>query len=160
LAKAGALRLRLPLDLERLAMDRGCDYYERELPPRVPPLGEVGFSNAELAIALIAASRPPKARDIRLAAALLGSTGVRAEEVATLAVEENCAEIVCHIANCGHRFEPDNPFWTSVLSLLPDVEVEATGLPHPTRFVEMTGLDRGKVGISTRWIRPRARVPA
>ncbi len=87
LDKARALGLRLPLDLERLAIARGCDYYERELSPRVPPLGEVAFSNAELAIALIMASRPPKAREIRLAAALLGSSGVRAEEVATLAVE-------------------------------------------------------------------------
>lgn len=159
-AKAQRLGLRLPVDLERLAIARGCDYYERELPPRIPPLGEVALSNAELAIALIAASRSPNAREIRLAAALLGAPGVSADEVATLAIEEKCADVVCHIANSGHRFESNNPFWTAVLALLPNVQVDADKLPHPTRFVEMTGIDRGRVGRFTRWIRPRARVPA
>jgi hypothetical protein len=32
--------------------------------------------------------------------------------------------------------------------------------PHPTRFVEMTGIDRGKGGLFTRWIRPRQRLAA
>lgn len=83
LDKARRLGLSLPLDLERLAVMRGCDYYERDLGPRIPPLGE------------------------------------------------------------------------ALLDLLPDVKVDTDRLPHPTRFVEMTGIDRGKVGVFTRWIRPR-----
>lgn len=158
--KAEELGLSLPLDLERLALMRGCDYYDRELPSRVPPLSEVPLSNAELAIALIVPSLHPTAREIRLAAALLGAADVHADEVAGLAVRENCAPIVKHIALCGRRFESNNPFWQSLLDRLPDVWIESGKLPHPTRFVEMTGIDRGKVGLFTRWIRPRQPVAA
>ncbi len=100
----------MPLDLERLALPRGCEYYARELSPRIPPLDEVALSNAELAIALIVPSLAPTAREIRLAAALLDEPEIRAEEVAALAVEERCAEVVRHIALCGRRFEPENSF--------------------------------------------------
>ena len=154
LDKVRRLGLSLPLDLERLAVMRGCDYYDRDLGPRLPPLGEVPLSNTELAIALIVPSLPPAAREIRLAAALLGTRDVRADEVAALAVQENCAEVVRHIALCGRRFEPENSFWQTLLTRLPNVEADADRLPHPTRFVEMTGIDRGKVGVFTRWIRP------
>jgi len=160
LHKARSLHLQLPLDLERLAINRGCDYYERDLGPRIPPLGPVPLSNAELAIALIVPSLHPDARQIRLAAALLGSPEITVDEVATLATEENCASIVGYIAACGMRFEPQNPFWRSLAELLPDIKIAADEMPHPSRFIEMTGIDRGRVGTFTRWIRPRARVTA
>ena len=88
---------------------------------------------------------------------MLGGPEVPAEEEASLAVQENCAVVVRHIANCGRGFEPENPFWSSLLARLPDVPVDPDRLPHPTRFVEMTGIDRGRVGLQTRWIRPRRR---
>jgi hypothetical protein len=160
LRKMRKLGLSLSLDLERLALMRGCDYYSRNLGPRLPPLGEVPLSNTELAIALIIPSLHPTAREIRLAAALLGAADVEANEAAALAVQENCAEIVRHIALCGRRFEPENLFWQTLLTQLPNVKVDADKLPHPTRFVEMTGIDRGKVGVFTRWIRPRQFVAA
>jgi len=155
LDKVRRLGLTSPLDLERLAVMRGCDYYGRDLGTRQPPLGEVPLSNAELAIAIIVPPLGPAAREVRLAAALLGAPDVRADEAAALAVQENCAEIVRHIALCGRRFEPENSFWPALLARLPNVRVDADRLPHPTRFVEMTGIDRGKVGVFTRWIRPR-----
>lgn len=154
LQKARRLGLSLPLDLERLAVARGCRYYERDLPPRIPPLGESPLSNGELAIALVVPSLHPSAREIRLAAALLGAADTQTEEVASLTKQEGCEEIVRHIALSGRQFEPDNPFWGELLDLLPNVQVNRDRLPHPTRFVEMTGIDRGKVGIFTRWIRP------
>jgi hypothetical protein len=160
LEKVRRLGLLLPLDLERLAVMRGCDYYGRDLGPRLPPLEEVPLSNTELAIALIVPSLSPAAREIRLAAALLGSLDVRADEVAALAVQENCAAVVRHIALCGARFEPENSFWTTLLKRLPNVKIDTGRMPHPTRFVEMTGIDRGKVGLFTRWIRPRQPVGA
>jgi hypothetical protein len=160
LEKARRLGLSLPLDLERLAIMRGCDYYGRDLGSRIPPLVEVPLSNTELAIALIAPSLRPTTREIRLAAALLGGRDVRAEEVAALAIQENCVGIVRHIAACGCRFEPENFFWQTLLNRLPDVEMDIDKLPHPTRFVEMTGIDRGKVGVFTRWIRPRQPIVA
>jgi hypothetical protein len=160
LDKVRRLGLSLPLDLERLAVMRGCDYYDRDFGPRVPPLDEVPLTTTELAIALIVPSLPPTAREIRLAAALLGAPDVQADEAAALAVQENCAAVVRHIALCGRRFEPENSFWKSLLARLPNVRMDADRLPHPTRFVEMTGIDRGKVGLSTRWIRPRRPIAA
>ena len=155
LDKTRRLGLQLPLDLERLALLRGCDYYARDLGPQVSPQAEVPLSTAELAVALIAPSLAPGAREIRLAAALLGGPDVTPEEVAALAVQEHGADIVSYIAQCGRRFEPENPFWSSLLSRLPDRPIDPARLPHPTRFVEMTGIDRGRVGLQTRWIRPR-----
>jgi hypothetical protein len=160
LDKVRRLGLSSPLDLERLAVMRGCDYYARDLGPRGPPLGEVPLSDVELAIALIIPSLRPTAREIRLAAALLGGLHVQEDEVAALAVQENCADIVRYIALCGRRFEPENPFWQTLLTHLPNIQIEDGRLPHPTRFVEMTGIDRGKVGFFTRWIRPRRLVAA
>jgi hypothetical protein len=123
--------------------------------PRVPPLGKVPLSDAEIAIALISPCLHPSAREIRLAAALLGAPNLQATEVVTPAVQENCANIVRYVALCVRRFEPANPFWQVLLDLLPNVDIDADTLPHATRFVEMTGIDRGKVGVFTRWIRPR-----
>ena len=158
--KVQRLGLSLPLDLERLAVMRGCDYYDRDLGPRIPPLGEVPLSNTELAIALIVPSLRPSAREIRLAAALLGAPDVRADDAAALAVQENCADVVRYIGLCGRRFEPENSSWQTLLDRLPDTKIDADRLPHPTRFVEMTGIDRGRVGVFTRWIRPRQPVAA
>lgn len=160
LRKARRHGLSLPLDLERLAVMRGCDYYERDLGLRIPPLAEVPVSNAELAIALIVPALRPTAREIRLAAALLGSPDLDPHKVSTLAVSEGCVEIARYIALCGHRVEPENSFWRALLDYLPEVKVDADTLPHPTRFVEMTGIDRGKVGLSMRWIRPRQTLAA
>lgn len=160
LEKAARLGLRPPTDLERLAVMRGCDYYERELEPRNPPLAEVQFSNAELALALLVPALVPTAREIRLAAALLGTQGLNSIEVSQLAIDEDCAAVVRYIAQCGQRYEPENHFWPALLDELPTEPVDVAQFPHPTRFVEMTGIDRGKVGVSTRWIRPRAQALA
>ena len=158
LGKARELGLSVPLDLERLAIARGCGYYERDQGPVTCTCQSVPLSNAELAIALVAPSLQPAARQIRLAAALLGAADESAVDVATLAVDENCVGVVRYIASCGNRFEPRNPFWTDLLNALPETEIDRDRLPHPTRFVEMTGIDRSKVGTSTRWIRARSQV--
>ena len=160
LEQAARLGLQLPTDLERLAVLRGCSYYERDLGVRVPPLAEVALSNAELAVALVLPSLSPGAREIRLAAALLGTPGLEANQVVRLAREENCVAVIRYIAQCGQSFEPENQFWGDLLAELPAVPVDADQFPHPTRFVEMTGIDRGKVGVSKRWIRPQIPVAA
>jgi hypothetical protein len=160
LKRAVALGLQLPLDLERIAIERGCDYYQREIGPRAVPLGRVPISNAELAVALVSPFLYPTLREIRLAAAVLGAQDVQSEEVAMLAVQEQCAGLIRYIAVCGHGYEPENPLWNSLLTLLPDSDSQPEVLPHPTRFVEMTGIDRGKIGVFTRWIRPRGRAAA
>ena len=80
-------------------------------------------------------------------------------KVAALADAENCAGLVRYIAACGRRYEPENAFWRDLLNSIPETEMDVDQLPHPTRFVEMTGIDRGKVGNFTRWIRARPSEP-
>jgi len=155
LEKAAHLGLQLPTDLERLAISRGCVYYERDLGVRVPPLSASPFSNAELAVALVIPSLSPGAREIRLAAALLGTPGLEVAQVVQLSREENCEAVIRYIAQCGQHFEAENRFWAGLLAELPVVAADVNGYPHPTRFVEMTGIDRGKVGVSQHWIRPQ-----
>jgi hypothetical protein len=152
--------LSVPLDLERLALARGCGSYERDLGAFARTVEGLPLSNAELAIALLAPSAQPTSRQIRLAAAPLRAVHESAADVATLAVDENCAGIVRYIALCGSRFEPGNPFWTDLLIALPETVIDRDHLPHPTRFVEMTGIDRGKVGTITRWIPARSQAAA
>jgi hypothetical protein len=68
----------------------------------------------------------------------------------------NCVGLVYGIACCGSRFKPENAFWTDLFNALPETEIDRDHLPHPSRIVEMTGIDRGKIAISTRWIRARS----
>ncbi len=160
LSKARSFGLDIPEDLERLAIQRGCDYYARDFRADSKPISGIELSNSEIAIALIANGSRPKARQIRLAAAMLGAQDVNAEEIVRMAEQENCAHVLRYIATCGRKFEPENPFWSKLLRLLPDMQFDRDALPHPTRFVEMTGIDRQKIGTQVRWIRPRLLVPA
>ena len=77
-------------------------------------------------------------------------------EVAALAQSEHCADLVRFIADCGHNIEPDVAFWKSLQLALAGVTYDATTMPHPTRFIEMTGINRGSTAIQKRWVRPIA----
>jgi hypothetical protein len=139
LEKAERLGLELPADLERLAIARGCDYYQRDLGSRFPRLAEDLFSTVELAIALLVPALSPNARQIRLAAALLGTPGLQADDVARLAVRENCADVVRYVALCGQRFEPENSFWATLSGLLPDTKSELKGISASDPFCRDDG---------------------
>ncbi len=91
LSKAREVGLSVPLDLERLAMARGCGYYERDLGPLACTAEGVPLSNAELAIALLAPSPQPTARQIRLAAALLGAADESAADAQASSATSRCA---------------------------------------------------------------------
>jgi hypothetical protein len=166
LMKARRLGLTTPVDLERLAVSRGLRYYDShgdslkgEEAPTVPA-NEIDrkLSNEELAIALLAPSAPYSQQRLRMGAAMLAAEGNRLESIATLALRERCEAVVRHIALCGHEVEPENPFWDKLLDLLPASHFvpRPDALPHPTRFVAMTGITRNGVGNLRQWIRPRA----
>src|SRR5437868_11498826 len=97
--------------LERLAIQRGCDYYHNGEPLPIAAIGHTQFSNSELVIALLSPSLPASPRTIRLAAALVGGPDVSMDELAQLAKQEGCEGSLRYIAQCGHRFEPENSFW-------------------------------------------------
>jgi hypothetical protein len=62
-----------------------------------------------------------------------------------------------YIAEAARRFEPDNVFWNQLLDALPQEHTASQGvMPHPTRFVSMTGITRGGIRPPPIWIRPRS----
>jgi hypothetical protein len=156
LKKAERLGLRSPQLLEALGVARGCWHYRSPDISPVPPISESEFGNEELAVALLSPSLPYSPHTIRVGAAMLGATGNDIEAIARLAVSEQCVEVVNYIANAALRFEPDNPFWRRLLDLLPKTPPIQEGvMPHPTRFVSMTGMTRAGMHPITIWIRPR-----
>ncbi len=171
LVKARRLGFADAQDLERLAVSRGLRYYDGHGDSRIecnpsstsPQNGADGeLSNEELAIALLSPAAPYSQQRIRIGAAMLAADGNQPESLADLALRERTGSIVRYIAECGHDVEPENPFWDELLELLPagDSAPPAGILPHPTRFVAMTGITRAGVGTIKQWIRPRIQQPA
>lgn len=156
LHKAKGLGLGAP-ELERLAIERGCDYYGGD---NLPPLVWVSleqFSNAELAMALLNPALRYHPQTVRLGAAMLSADGNDPDEIARLAVMERCERVVRYVAEAGQKFEPHNPFWPGLLQRLPPGAPPRSGvLPHPTRFVAMTGFTRRGPETIVEWIRPTA----
>ena len=157
LAKARRLGLVSARELESLAVTRGCWHYRHPDLTPVPGVSESMFSDAELAIALLSPCWPYSPHSLRVGAAMLGASGNDPKSVARLAMAERCVPLVGYIARAGHQYEPDNDFWPRLLASLPDEPEPADGvMPHPTRFVSMTGLTRAGHQRITVWIRPRA----
>lgn len=171
LMKARRLGLPDPMDLERLAVSRGLRYYDshgdslksRDSPSTVPEDKiNVKLSNEELAIALLSPSAAYSQQRLRMGAAMLGAEGNRPGTIVNLALRERCETVVRHVASCGLDVEPDNSFWQELLDRLPAGHSLSPpdALPHPTRFVAMTGITRDGVGNLKQWIRPRAPLPS
>ncbi|HMC27075.1 MAG TPA: hypothetical protein VKM56_04680 [Verrucomicrobiae bacterium] len=144
--------------LERLAIQRGCDYYgsESDLPLEVPKISREQLSDEQLAIALLNPALRYHPQTLRLGAAMLGAEGNDPSEIARLAKMERCEPIVRYIAEAGQKFEGDNAFWPKLLALLPASDPpKSSVVPHPTRFVAMTGFTRKGPGTVVWWIRPK-----
>lgn len=155
-AKARKLGLRSGADFCALAVHRGCRHYSTGDEPDDKLVSAGDFTNEELAIALLHPSLDYDPHRIRCGAAMLGTRGNDARRLARLARLERAEAVVRYVAEAGARFEPDNTFWTQLLERLPDKQIVRPGvLPHPTRFVAMTGYVRGKgLGLVVEWQRP------
>lgn len=160
LQKARRLGVRTPEDLERIAIVRGLRYFGQinpasDDPDRVSIPDLEHFSNEELSIALLSPTLPYSLNRIRMGAAMLAAHGVSAEKVLRLARMERSEAIVRHIAECAASVEPENPLWKTLLQRLPTHQPLAPDiLPHPSRFVAMSGLDRSGRNLRVQWIRP------
>ena len=87
---------------------------------------------------------------------MLGADGNKPEKLAWLARCERCEGIVRYVGQAGQRFEPHNTFWERLLALIPVTPApKSSVVPHPTRFVAMTGMTRRGVETIAQWIRPR-----
>ena len=156
LKKAQRLGLDSPELLEGLAVARGCWHYRSPEVVGVPDISESGFSNEELAVALLSVCLPYSPHTLRVGAAMLGATGNDVEELARLILAERCVAPVQYIAQAAIGFEPGSPFWPQLLNRLPSIPAIPDGvIPHPTRFVSMTGMIRGGLRPPPVWIRPR-----
>jgi hypothetical protein len=153
---------RLGLDangLEQLAIQRGCDYYQGSEPPIGRRVDVKQFSNVELAIALLNPALRYSPQTLRLGAAMLSAPGNSPVDIAWQTILERGEAIVRYVAQAGMKFEPENPFWPELVALLPGAPGPKAGvLPHPTRFVAMTGLTRHGLETVTEWIRPIQRM--
>jgi len=144
-----------PNELEILAVQRGCRHYTNGSEPKAPLALESEFSNEELAIALLSTALRYEPHSIRCGAAMLGADGNDPCRLTRLAVMERCVTPVRYVAEAGQRFEPENPFWRTLLAALPKTLPAKSGvLPHPTRFVAMTGFTRRGPGLVVEWQRP------
>lgn len=147
-----------PRELEILAVQRGCRHYSDGSEPEQPLTSEEQLSNEELAIALLSTALRYDPHSIRCGAAMLSAEGNDPRRLARLAAMERAVPVVRHVAEAGRRFEPRNDFWVKLLDALPHGSAPRPGvLPHPTRFVAMTGLTRRGPGLVVEWQRPRPR---
>ena len=163
LQKARRLGLHGAESLERLAVQRGCRYYDLRGDSAhasstgqttSPPL-PAQFSNEELAISLLSICLPSSQHRLRVGAAMLGAVGNSVARIIRLSRLERCEVIVRHIATCGHRVEPENFFWNDLLRHLPELPQPGPDvLPHITRFVAMTGITRRGRETLMQWVRP------
>ncbi len=156
LRKVRCLGLKAPDDLWTLAVQRGCRHYRRGNEPTGELVPLQTFSNEELALALLNTAGVYSSHSIRCGAAMLGAAGNDAGLVARLALHERSEAVIRFVAECGKTFEPDNSYWPALLSLLrPCPPIRPGVMPHPTRFVAMSGYQRG-VGknLITEWQRP------
>ena len=157
LRKARGLGLSTPKDLWTLAVQRGCRHYWQGDEPGGELVPQTALTNEELAVALLNSAGPYSPHSIRCGAAMLGAIGNDPALVAKLALWERSEVVVRFVAECGRKFEPHNSFWGELLDRLPGCGAPKDGvMPHPTRFVAMSGYERG-VGkkITTEWQRPR-----
>jgi hypothetical protein len=157
LRKARGLGLSTPKDLWTLAVQRGCRHYWQGDEPEGELVPQTALTNEELAIALLNSAGSYSPHSIRCGAAMLGAIGNDPALVAKLAIWERSEAVVRFVAECGRKFEPHNSFWGELLDRLPGCGVPKEGvMPHPTRFVAMSGYERG-VGkkITTEWQRPQ-----
>ena len=157
LRKARRLGLRLPKDLCTLAVQRGCRHYWQGDEPAGELVPQSRFSNEELAIALLNGAGTYSPHSVRCGAAMLGALGNNPVQITKLAVRERTEIVVRFIAECARGYEPENPYWSQLLDLLPACPPPRAGvLPHPTRFVALNGYQRG-VGkkLTAQWQRPQ-----
>jgi hypothetical protein len=150
-----------PAELQTLAVQRGCRHYMTGDEPAAPLATEKEFGNEELAIALLCVALPYDPRSIRCGAAMLGAAGNSRDVLVRLAIQERSEVPVRYVALAGRKFEPENPFWSELLGGLPEVPIpDNSALPHPTRFVSMTGFTRKGPGLVVWWERPNSRPAA
>jgi hypothetical protein len=142
-------------ELAAAAIGRGCYHYSAfagGLQKDAPAI-----TNEELAIALLSPCHLYEPQLIRIGSQLLSYPECDAEMLLKLAIEEQCASVLKHIAECGHKTEPELPFWKKLLEPLQEWKSssEYTNI-HISRFRSETGIVNPKTPDFPKiiWLRP------
>ncbi len=143
--------------LIHLAVARGCKHYRNTVAPRdVHDPGREKLTDDELAILLLHGNCRYEPMAVRCAAQLLKSPWINPRRVAFLAIRERCQTPLRYIASQGRRHDLDDPLrWEKILKVLdkPSAEPPEAVLPHVSRFMMDSGIQRGK-RQAPRWLKP------
>jgi hypothetical protein len=153
------LGLRGQPDLIAVAVQRGCGHYDsaaKESSARDP--GRTVVNDEELAVAMMLGEHAFDAFSVRCAAQLLSGEGIDLPRLARLARQERCERVLAHVARTGIKHdEVGSEGWRKLLDSLGAAPAAPEGtLPHWTRFVSLTGVQRhGGRALKSVWLRPR-----
>ena len=154
--KARRLGLHGPAEWMDEAIARGCFHYLQGRTPPKQRVAEDVFSNEELALLLLGTATAHEPWLIREGAMMLGAEGNDPVKIVRLAADEGCAPVVRAIAEAGRRYEPELPFWNTLLTELPPSPLPRSGvMPHHSRYVSMPGLIGPRTQGKAVWLRPR-----
>lgn len=157
LRRARALGLRTLPELLAVAVSRGCTHYAVPAGAEaVRDPGPTALPNEELVVLLLLGEHAYDPTAIRCAAQLLGGENVDLAKLATLARTQRCARVLAHIADAGREHDERAPeFWRDLRERLGPVRAVPPGaLPHWTRFVALSGVQRYSRRPTSTWLRP------
>ena len=121
------------IELQTLAVQRGCNHY----PTLTEPITDPGLdliSNEELGLALLLGEMPYDPQAIRVSAQLL-SGDVDVEKVLFIAEQERLKFLLNRIASDILSFGIEHKNWKRILDATNSREFPEAVLPHPTRYV-------------------------
>jgi len=153
--KAQRLGLHGPAEWKDEAVARGCFHYLQGRTPPQQRVNEEFFSNEELALVLLGTSSAQDPWLIRLGAMLLGAEMNDPNRIARLASGEGCTPAVRAIAEAATRYEPELPFWNTLLAELPPGTPPSGVMPHHSRYVSLPGLIAPRTQGKAVWLRPQ-----
>ena len=153
--KAQRLGLHVPAEWKDEAVARGCFHYLQGRTPPQQRVSEEAFSNEELALVLLGTANAHDPWLIRLGAMLLGAETNDPKRIAQQASVEGCMPVVRAIAEAATRYEPELPFWKTLLEELPLGTPPLGVMPHHSRYVSQPGLIAPRTQGLAVWLRPR-----
>ena len=153
--KAQRLGLHGPGEWKDEAVARGCFHYLQGRTPPQQRVSEKVFSNEELSLVLLGTASAHDPWLIRLGAMLLGAETNDPARIARLASGEGCTPAVRAIAEAATRYEPELPFWSTLLAGLPPGTPPSGVMPHHSRYVSLPGLIAPRTQGKAVWLRPQ-----
>ena len=158
LRRARMLGVRTLPELLAVAVSRGCRHYA--VPAGAEAVRDPGaeaISDEELVVLLLLGEHAYEPMAVRCAAQLLGGDTIDAAKLVALARKERCLRVLAYIADAGLGHDDKAPgFWRDLRERIGAVPSAPEGtLPHWTRFVALSGVQRHARRPRSVWLRPQ-----